>query len=80
MKSNESIAVLKQNLKLLNEVTGNIAFMGIDEILKPIEKDLEILNVIKKAHIKNDNEFESSNIWFKTYDDYLKFVRWLNER
>ena len=55
--------------------------MYYQEFLKPIEKDLEVLNILKKHIYSSDSSISIILDDLRNYDDFQKIKEWLeNEK
>lgn len=50
------------------------------EVVQALKKELDVLDAIKKSHIKDDPTYETISVWFNSTNDYAKIIRWLNEQ
>lgn len=53
--------------------------MYYQEFLKPIEKDLEVLNILKKHIYSSDSSISIILDDLRNYDDFKKVKEWLED-
>ena len=76
MNSKEALEEL-QCVLVSNQATKRYSDIFEENLLRPIEKDLEVLNILKKHIYSSDSSISIILDDLRNYDDFRKVKEWL---